>query len=224
MFKKRTHRVIFASGILFVLSLAIFGSIVAVAWMSMNNTMAVSADGYSVEEEATLASRLGNDAPVLYSRIGNEAPVLHSRLGNDVPMLDSRIDPGIVVSIDYKDGVAMIKARLDPNDVPKLHRQLDPDIVTSVDYKDGVVMIKARLDPSDVPILHSRLGSDSPVLHSRLGNDSPEIDYKDYVLRIDYKQYVRSMEYRGSASGSGSTSSGRISDYNFVWQMIRTTH
>jgi hypothetical protein len=217
MLRKKTHRVVFASGILFVLSLAIFGSLIAVAWMSMNSSMAVSADSYSfdfaAEEEFAIASRLGNDAPVIHSRLGNDAPEIHSRL-----------DPGIVTSVDYKDGVVMIKARLDPNDVPKLHRQLDPDIVTSVDYKDGVVMIKARLDPNDVPILHSRLGGDAPVLHSRLGNDLTELDYKDYVLRIDYKQYVRSMEYKSSSSESGSSSSGRISDYSFVWQMIRTTH
>lgn len=163
MFNTRTKRVVFATGVLFVLSLAIFGSLIAVAWMSMNNTMAVSADGFAydfaAEEEVILASRLGNDAPVL-----------HSRLGNDVPMLDSRIG-------------------------------------------------------NDVPVLHSRIGSDVPVLHSRIGSGIvSSIDYRDYVLRIDYKEYVRSMEYKNTISESGSTGSGRTSDYSNLWFMIRLTH
>ncbi len=150
MFRKRTQRVVFASGVLFVLSLAIFGSLVAVAWMSMNNTIAVSADSFTAEDEFAIASRLGNDAPVLHSRIGNDVPVLHSRIGNDVPVLHSRLG----------------------NEVPVLHRLLDPGMFRSVDYK----------------------------------------------------QYVQSMGYKTAASESGSSSSGRISDYSYVWQMIRTTH
>ena len=123
MFNTRTQRVVFASGILFVLTLAIFGSLIAVAWMSMNNTMAVSADSsydFAAEDEFALASRLGDDAPVLHSRVGSDIPILHSRLGNDVPVLDSRIDS---------------------SDVPLLHRQLDPGMFRSVDYKDAVLRI-----------------------------------------------------------------------------------
>ena len=42
MSNKRTQRIVFASGILFVLTLAVFGSLIAVAWMSMNNVIAVT--------------------------------------------------------------------------------------------------------------------------------------------------------------------------------------
>ena len=101
MFNSKNKRVVFATGILLVLTLTIFSSLVAVAWMSMNNAMVVSADSYTydfaAEGEVALASRLGNDAPVLHSRIGNDVPVLHSR-----------IDPGIVSSVDYKDYVIRI--------------------------------------------------------------------------------------------------------------------
>jgi hypothetical protein len=55
MFNKRTHRVAFATGILFVLTLVVFGSMIAVAWMSMNNTMAVAPDAHFTEETAALA-------------------------------------------------------------------------------------------------------------------------------------------------------------------------
>lgn len=209
MFNTRTQRVVFASGILFVLTLAIFGSLIAVAWMSMNNTMAVSADSYeydfAAEDEFALASRLGDDAPVLYSR-----------LGNDVPMLDSRIDPGIVTSVDISDAVVMVKSRLDPGDVPILH---------------------SRIDSSDVPILHSRLGNDVPVLDSRIdSSDVPvlhrqldpgmfrSVDYKDAVLRIDYKEYVRSMDFKYTVSSPDASDSGPTSDYNSLWYMIRLTH
>ena len=134
MFNTRTQRVVFASGILFVLTLAIFGSLIAVAWMSMNNTMAVSADSYeydfAAEDEFALASRLGNDAPVLHSRIGNDVPILDSRLGSDAPVLHSRIGND-APKLDSRMG----------SDVPVLHRQLDPGMFRSVDYKDAVLRI-----------------------------------------------------------------------------------
>ncbi|MFX1482811.1 MAG: hypothetical protein ACFFCP_06430 [Promethearchaeota archaeon] len=50
MLNKRTQRIVFASGILFILALAAFGSLIAVAWMSMNNTIAVAPDGLYTEE------------------------------------------------------------------------------------------------------------------------------------------------------------------------------
>ena len=57
MFEKRTHRVTLATGILFVLTLAVFGSLIAVASMSMNNTMVVAPDGHFTEDTAALAAR-----------------------------------------------------------------------------------------------------------------------------------------------------------------------
>ncbi len=102
MFKGRTQRVVFASGILFVLTLAIFSSLIAVAWMSMNNTMAMTADGFdgTAQADVALASRVGDDAPVLHSRIGDDVPTLDSRIGDDVPILYRQFDPGMFRSFD----------------------------------------------------------------------------------------------------------------------------
>ena len=101
MFNKRTHRVVFAIGVLLVLSLAAFGSMIAVAWMSMNNTMIVTSDGYFNEENvaqtsATLAWRLD---PIDMKTIDHK---------DAVARIDFRLDPGAVRSIDYKDAVRMI--------------------------------------------------------------------------------------------------------------------
>ncbi len=101
MFDKRAHRVVFAIGVLLVLSLAAFGSMIAVAWMSMNNTMIVTSDGYFNEENvaqtsATLAWRLDP----------NEMRTIDCR--DAVVRIDFRLDPGTVRSIDYKDAVRMI--------------------------------------------------------------------------------------------------------------------
>jgi hypothetical protein len=219
MFNSKRKRVVFATGILFVLSLSIFGSIIAVAWMNMNNSMAVSADSYTgdfaAEDEVALASRLGNDIPMLDSRLGNDVPMIDSRLGNDVPMIDSRLG----------------------SDTPVLHSRIGYD----------VPILHSRIG-YDVPILHSRIGYDVPVLHSRIGYDVPvlharidpgivtSVDYRDYVFRVDYREYVRSsrfkesvglaglLGFKGSVSLAESTDNGRISDFSSVWQMIRTTH
>jgi hypothetical protein len=122
MFNKRAHRVMFAIGVLLVLSLATFGSMIAVAWMSMNNTMSVTSDGYFIEESAaqssaTLAWRLD---PGTVRTIG---------FRDAVATIDFRLDPGTVRSVDYKDAVATIDFRLDPG------------TVRSIDYKDAVRMI-----------------------------------------------------------------------------------
>ncbi len=49
MFNKRTYRVAFAMGVLLVISTAAVGSMIAIAWTSMNNTMDVTTDSYSTE-------------------------------------------------------------------------------------------------------------------------------------------------------------------------------
>ena len=69
MFNKKTQRVAFATGILFVLTLAVFSSLIAVAWMSMNNTMAVAPDAHFTEETAVLAWHLDTSA------VDREGPV-----------------------------------------------------------------------------------------------------------------------------------------------------
>ncbi|MFW9870790.1 MAG: hypothetical protein ACFFEL_14270, partial [Candidatus Thorarchaeota archaeon] len=58
MFTKKSYRVVLASGILFVLTLAVFGSLIAMAWMSMNNTIAVAPDGLFTEETKEIAQCL----------------------------------------------------------------------------------------------------------------------------------------------------------------------
>jgi multisubunit Na+/H+ antiporter MnhE subunit len=122
MFNKRAHRVVFAIGILLVLSLAVFGSMIAVAWMSMNNTMIVTSDGYFNEKNAAQTS-----ATLAWRLDPSDMRTIDHR--DVVRMIDFQLDPGTVRSIDYKDAVASVDFRLDPG------------TVRSIDYKDAVRMI-----------------------------------------------------------------------------------
>ena len=101
MFNKRAHRVVFAIGILLVLSLAVFGSMIAVAWMSMNNTMIVTSDGYFNEKNAAQTS-----ATLAWRLDPSDMRTIDHR--DVVRMIDFQFDPGTVRSIDYKDAVRMI--------------------------------------------------------------------------------------------------------------------
>lgn len=102
MFNTRTQRVVFTSGILFVLTLAIFSLLISVAWMSMNNTMAVTADCFdgTAQADVALASRVGNDVPTVDSRIGDDVPTVDSRIGDDVPILHRQFDLSMFRSFD----------------------------------------------------------------------------------------------------------------------------
>ncbi len=140
MFNQKAHRVVFACGVLFVLSLAAFGSMIAVAWMSMNNTMDVTSDSYfnegnTAQTAFVIAWRLD---PGEVRIINHRDTVARVDYRETVARIDFRLDPGTVRSPDYKDAVAMIDFRLDPG------------TVRSPDYKDAVAHIDFRLDPGTV--------------------------------------------------------------------------
>jgi hypothetical protein len=89
--KKRIYKVVFATGILFVLTLAVFGSLSAVATLRTNNIIDVAPEGHVTEDTAALAWRI--DPSV-------------------VRVTDFKADPGEVRTIDFK---------LDPGGVRMIH-------------------------------------------------------------------------------------------------------
>ena len=111
MFNKKTHRVVFAKGIILVLFIAVFGSMIAVASMSMNNTVVVAPDAFFTEETAVVASRLSP---------------------TQVKSIDHRLGPTQVKSIDH---------RLGPTQVKSIDRNLDLSDVRSIDLRESVRMI-----------------------------------------------------------------------------------
>ena len=126
MHYKKTHRVAFAIGILLVLSLVVFGSLIAVASMSMNNAVVVTSDAYSTEETTALAWRLDP---------------------SEKRMIDWRLDPNEVRSIDFK---------IDPKETRIMDYRLDPRIVRVLDYKldpTQVRIIDFKIDPDQVRII-----------------------------------------------------------------------
>ena len=123
MFNKKTHRVAFAKGILLVLFIAVFGSMIAVASTSMNNTITVAPDAIFTEETAVVASRLGP---------------------TQVKSIDHRLGPTQVKSIDHRLGPTQVKSidhRLGPTQVKSIDRNLDLSDVRSIDLRESVRMI-----------------------------------------------------------------------------------
>ncbi len=134
MFNKRNQRVVFAVGVLLVLSLAAFGSMIAVAWMSMNNAMAMTSDAYSVEDCTV------EDSVALAWRL-DPSTVRIIDVKDAVRMPDAKLDPSTVRIIDIKDAVRVLDAKLDPS------------TVRIIDIKDAVRMLDAKLDPNTVRII-----------------------------------------------------------------------
>lgn len=150
MFNKRNQRVVFAVGVLLVLSLAAFGSMIAVAWMSMNNAMVMTAEAYSVESSA-----VENSAAIAW-----------------------RLDPSDVRTIDFKDAVSSIDHRLDPKTVRIIDYRLDPKTVRILDYKDTVRVVDFKLDPSDKRTIDFK--ETAAEIHYRLNPNTVRIlDFKD---------------------------------------------
>ncbi|MHA3962686.1 MAG: hypothetical protein AM325_004025 [Candidatus Thorarchaeota archaeon SMTZ1-45] len=149
MFNKRTHRVVFAVGVLLVLSLAAFGSMIAVAWMSMNNTMVMTSDAYSIENSAVetsaaLAWRIDpNTVRILDYRVDpNTVKILDFRVDpNTVRILDYRVDPNTVRILDFKDTARVADFKLDPSDE------------RTIDFKETSAGVHFRIDPNTVRIL-----------------------------------------------------------------------
>ncbi|KXH76988.1 MAG: hypothetical protein AM326_06020 [Candidatus Thorarchaeota archaeon SMTZ-45] len=137
MFNKRTHRVVFAVGVLLVLSLAAFGSMIAVAWMSMNNTMVMTSDAYSIENSAVETS-----AALAWRIDPNTVRILDYRVDpNTVKILDFRVDPNTVRILDFKDTARVADFKLDPSDE------------RTIDFKETSAGVHFRIDPNTVRIL-----------------------------------------------------------------------